>query len=226
MGELSTYQGHQKRLAERFKLSEAKGLLDYELMELLLTFSIPRRDVKPIAKKLITGYHGISGVLDAPEWELRQIKGIGERSVTLIHLVKQFCTWYHEDKLMKRDVLTDQDLVVKFCQVRISGRRNEVFMIIYLNSKNEVLGHEVILEGTINNIMIYPRLVIEKALRHNAAGCILVHNHPSGHTQPSRDDREITRRLKECLKMIDVNLLDHIIVSKQEYFSFFREGML
>lgn len=219
-------EGHRERLAERFRVSEARGMPDYELAELLLTFSIPRKDVKPAARALLDQYHDIAGILDAPGNDLLKIKGIGKRSATLIRLARQLCIRYHEARCAKKDALIDQDLVVKFCQARIAGSRNEAFMLIFLNTKNEVLGHEVIAEGTVNNILIYPRQVMQKALEHNAAGCILVHNHPSGHTCPSRDDREITRRLKECLKMIDVCLLDHIIVARGAYYSFYREGEL
>ena len=102
----------------------------------------------------------------------------------------------------------------------------EVFMIIFLNTKNEVLSCEILTKGTVNSLIVYPRRIIEKVIQKNAAGCILAHNHPSGHSTPSNQDKIITTKIKDCLKMIDVNLLDHLIVGKQNHFSFQEEGIL
>ncbi len=218
--------GHRKRLRGRFDDTRSTGLYDYELVELLLTFVIQRQDVKPIAKHMIKQFKDLAGILDANENELIKIKGLGQRSVTLIKLVKEFCNKYFESNILSKDVLSKPDAVVKFAQSKLGELDYEGFMIIFLNTKNEVLNYEILTEGTIDNIIVYPRRIIEKALQKNAAGCILVHNHPSGYSTPSNQDKILTTKIKDCLKMIDVNLLDHIIVSRQDHYSFQEQGLL
>lgn len=220
------YYGHRQRLKERFQLSESKGMPDYELLELLLTYSIPRKDVKPIAKKLLAQYKNLDDLIDAERSNLSKADGLGDNTITLIKLVKEICNKYYELQIHKHDILLYPDSVIKFAQSKLGGKGNEIFMVLFLNTKNELLNYEIITEGTIDNIIIYPRRIIEKALYNNAAGCILVHNHPSGYSIPSAEDKKITFQLKSFLKIIDVNLLDHIIVGKQNHFSFQEQGLL
>ena len=218
--------GHRERLRERFLRTGAKGLQDYELLELLLSYAIPRKDVKPQAKELLRRFGSLAGVLDAPLEEVQEVKGIGPRAAALLRLAKEMGEVYLGERMRGVDVLSSPSRVVDFCLFRLKGEGEEKFMVIYLNVKNEVMDYEVIQEGTVDRSVVYPRRVAEKALRRRAASVIVVHNHPSGHPDPSPEDRGITRELVEALRPLEIRLLDHIIVGKRGYFSFRERGIL
>ncbi len=220
------YVNHRKRLRERFRKSGADGMHDYELLELLLTFSIPRRDVKPVAKKLISEFGGLSGVLDADQKKLEGLSGVGSMSAALIRLVKEIYNTYLAENMKRGDVLSSPETVLKFVRVRLSGMTNEAFMVIYMNVKNEVIDYSILHEGTVDNVAVYPRRIIESALSRNASGVILVHNHPSGNPAPSREDKALTRDIADAAITLDIRVLDHIIVGKDGYFSFMENDLI
>jgi DNA repair protein RadC len=219
------YLEHRKRLRERFQKAGADGLHDYELLELLLTYAIPRKDLKPLAKELIERFAGLSGVLDAGQKELEAVADLGPMSATLIRLVKTLCGVYLAERMKQRDVLSSPQAVMDFARTKLSGLPHEAFLVVYLNSKNEVIEHETVHEGTVNRAIIYPRRIIEAALAHHAAGLILVHNHPSGHPEPSEEDKRLTRIMAEAARLVDIQVVDHIVVAKDGHFSF-RENRL
>ena len=220
------YINHRKRLRERFRKTGADGMHDYELLELLLTFSIPRRDVKPVAKKLISEFGGLSGVLDADQKKLEELSGVGSMSAALIRLVKELYNTYLAENMKRGDVLSSPETVLKFVRVRLSGMTNEAFMVIYMNVKNEVIDYSILHEGTIDNVAVYPRRIIESALSRHASGVILVHNHPSGNPMPSREDKALTRDIADAAITLDIRVLDHIIVGKDGYFSFLENDLI
>ena len=220
------YINHRKRLRERFRKTGADGMHDYELLELLLTFSIPRRDVKPVAKKLISEFGGLSGVLDADQKKLEELSGVGSMSAALIRLVKELYNTYLAENMKRGDVLSSPETVLKFVRVRLSGMTNEAFMVIYMNVKNEVIDYSILHEGTVDNVAVYPRRIIESALSRHASGVILVHNHPSGNPMPSREDKALTRDIADAAITLDIRVLDHIIVGKDGYFSFLEHDLL
>lgn len=199
---------------------------DYELLELLLTFSIPRRDVKPVAKKLISRFGGLSGVLDADQKKLEELNGVGDMSATLIRLVKELYSTYLAENMKKGDALSSPDAVLKFVRVRLSGMSNEAFMVVFMNVKNEVIDYTILHEGTVDNVAVYPRRIVESALSRHAAGIILVHNHPSGNPMPSKEDKALTRDIADAAITLDIRVLDHIIVGKDGYFSFMENDLL
>ena len=199
---------------------------DYELLELLLTYSIPRRDVKPVAKKLIDKFGSLPGVLDAGQKELEGVKGLGAMSASLIRLVKELYGTYLSENIMERDVLSSPEAVLNFVRVKMSGLTNEAFMVIYMNVKNEVIEHTLLQEGTVDKVAVYPRRIIESALSHHASALILIHNHPSGNTTPSAEDRVLTQEIAEAASTLDIKVLDHLIVGKEGYFSFMENGLL
>jgi DNA repair protein RadC len=225
MSQKADYIGHRNRLRGKFQRAGPEALYDYELLELLLTYAIPRRDVKPLAKELIGRFGGLGGVLDASQRELESVSGMGPASATLVRLVKELCAAYLSEQIQGRDALSSPRAVVDFARAKLAGLPHEAFMVIYLNAKNEVLGHDIVHEGTVDRAVIYPRRVIESALARRAAALILVHNHPSGHPEPSAEDRSMTRAIHEAARAVDIRLLDHLIVGKLGYFSF-AEGRL
>lgn len=226
MKKLPSHFGHRQRLRKRFNEAGIKSLSDYEQLELLLTYAVPRKDMKPVCKRLINEFNKISGVLDAEIQELTEIEGVGEASSTLIKLVRELSTVYLEEKTTGVEALLDPKSVVDFARLKIGAAKNETFLVILVNTKNEVIDHEVLDKGTVDNVAIYPRKVVELAIRKHATGVILVHNHPSGHTEPSDVDKEVTKEIVLAARSLDIRVLDHIIVSKKNYFSFLKNGLL
>ncbi|RMG54574.1 MAG: DNA repair protein RadC [Acidobacteria bacterium] len=220
------YLGHRERLRQRFQRAGAGALHDYELLELLLSYALPRKDVKPLAKDLIARFGSLSGVLDAGQKEIEGIPGLGPISATLIRLVRELCAEYMAERMKRSDALSSPRAVIDFARAKLSGLPHEAFMIIYVNVKNEVIDHQIVHEGTVDHAVVYPRRIIEAALAHHAAGLILVHNHPSGHPEPSEDDRRLTRTLVEAARTMDIRVLDHIIVGKDRHFSFVEHHLL
>ena len=211
---------HRHRLRERVRKSRGEGFPDYELLELLLTYAIPRKDVKSRAKDLIKTFGSLGGVLDADPGELEKVLQVGPISSTLIRLVKKLNEAYYAEKMMDRDALSSPQAVLDFARVRMAGLPHEGFMVIFLNTKNRVLDYNVIQEGTVDRAVIYPRRIVEEAIARHAASVILVHNHPSGQSEPSPEDRELTRSIVEAARTIDLRVLDHVIVGKEGHFSF------
>jgi DNA repair protein RadC len=220
MEEKPDHLGHRERLRKRFHKGGDESLQDYELLELLLTYSIPRKDVKPYAKVLIKKFGSLAGALDASPQELEEALHIGPISSTLIRLVKRLCEAYFAEKMINRDALSSPQAVLDFARVKMAGLPHEGFMVVFLNTKNRVLDYEIIQEGTVDRAVIYPRRIIEEAISRHAASVILVHNHPSGHSEPSSEDRDLTRSIVEAARTIDLRVLDHVVVGKDGYFSF------
>jgi DNA repair protein RadC len=220
------YLEHRKRLREKFNNAGAEAFHNYELLELLLTFAIPRLDVKPVAKALMKRFSTLNGVLDATQHELESVHGVGATSAILVRLIKVLFAAYLEERIEGKDVLSSPGAVVDFARVKLAGLPHEAFMVIYLNVKNRVIDHEVLQEGTVDRAIVYPRQIIKAALTHKAAGLILSHNHPSGDPAPSQEDKHLTRSVIEAARTVEIRVLDHIIVGKSGYFSFQESRLL
>lgn len=217
--------GHRARLRERF-LTAPAALPGYELLELLLTYSLGRRDVKPIAKRLIARFGGLAAVLDAAPHEIAAVDGAGPASAVLIKVVKELSASALAERIQKKPFLSSPRAVADFAVARIGGLPHEAFMVIFLNVQNEVLGSDVVNEGTVDQVAVYPRRILEAALARHAAGLILAHNHPSGYTDPSDEDKRLTETLKTTARALDIRVLDHLVVGRGGYFSFAERGLL
>jgi len=226
MQDAPDYVEHRKRLREKFLKAGAEGFHDYELLELLLTFAIPRVDVKPAAKALMKRFGTLNAVLDATQSELQSVSGMGPTSAVLIRLVKELFSAYLAERMEGKDVLSSPSAVVDFARVKLAGLPHEAFMVIYLNVKNRVIDHEVLQEGTVDRAIVYPREIVKAALTHKATGLLLSHNHPSGDPEPSQEDKHLTRSVIEAARTVEIKVLDHIIVGKNGYFSFQENRLL
>jgi len=221
------YAGHRQRLRERFLKTRFEGFRDYEALELMLFYAIPRRDVKPIAKDLVKRFGSLRGVMDASHEELLSISGVSEGAATFITALKEVSGLYLRGRLGDEEaVISSTGALLDYCHTVMSGLRDEQFRAIYLNSRNRVIGDEVIQEGTVNQSVVYPRKVMERALRWGATALIFVHNHPGGSSKPSREDELITRELVKVAKGLDIAVHDHLIVSREGYYSFRESGRI
>jgi len=215
-----TYLGHRQRIKEKYENSGIPGCLDYEVLELALSYAIPRRDTKPIAKELLSKFKTINGVLDADRQDLMAIDGILTHTAVFLNFLKDVAILYAKNSLHNRDLLASPQVVYDYLRVSLKGAVDEKFKILFTDSQNQLITIETFETGTVNRSVVYPRKVIERALYNHAVGVIIAHNHPSGALHPSQDDREITKVIKEALKTVDITLLDHIIIGNNDYYSF------
>ncbi len=214
------YLGHRQRIKEKYEKSGIDGWLDYEVLELALSYAIPRKDIKPIAKELLLRFKTINGVLDSDRKELRTVTGISEHTALFLKLLKDVAILYIENGIHNRDLLSSPQGVHDYLKVSLKGAVDEEFKMLFLDSRNQLIAVETFKIGTVNRSVVYPRKVVERALYNHAVGVIIAHNHPSGALQPSQDDRGITKVIKEALKTVDITLLDHIIIGNNDYYSF------
>lgn len=222
------YLGHRERLRRRFLLGGGRDMPDYELLELLLTIAIPRRDVKPLAKELIRKFGSFAEVVNAPLEELMLVKGVKENTAAVLRIVRECSVRSSWQSLKGTDapVISDFDAMVDYYRSAMAYQMVEEFRIIFLNSKLYVIGEEIQQRGTVDQVAIHPREVIKSAMMHGASAMILVHNHPSGIVTPSKADMEITKRIKEAAEAVSIRLFDHLIISKSSVYSFHNQGFV
>ena len=220
------YIGHRERLRKKFLECGDGVFSDYELLELLLTISIPRRDVKPLAKDLIKKFSSFKNVINASPFELKEIKGIGENTIATFKIIQSAITKTLKDKVEEDSIISNWPELINYCQANIGNKKTEEFHILYLNSKCHLIKDETHSTGTINTSSVYPREILKRVLEVGATSIIIVHNHPTGDTAPSNADINITKKIKEILKTIDVPRHDHLIVGKGNCFSFKSFGLL
>ena len=218
--------GHRKRLRDRFLQSGLDGFLDYEIVELLLTLGTPRKDCKQQAKQAVAKFHGLRGVLNASVEDLQIIPGIGPSNVFGLKLFQAGAAQYQKEQISKKIILSSPKEVVAYLQARFGSEKKEHFVALLLNTKNQLIDVNVVSVGTINASLVHPREVFEVAIRKLSTGIILAHNHPSGDPTPSPEDIELTKRLVEAGKLLDIHVLDHVIVGSQKYYSMKEKGEL
>jgi DNA repair protein RadC len=217
--------GHRKRLRERFLQSGLDGFLDYEVIELLLTLATPRRDCKQQAKDLIKKFKNLVSVLDAKSEDLQQVKGIGPSNILGIKLFQSISERYSKENLEVKTLLNSPKEIFEFLKEKIGKEKKECFVSLYFDTKNNLIVDEISV-GILNASLIHPREVFNKAILNNASHIVIAHNHPSGDPIPSQDDITTTRRLIEAGKIIGISIVDHIIVSRDDYFSFKNGGLM
>lgn len=224
---LNKNSGHRERLRKRFEKSGFDGFNDYEVLELLLTYAIPRRDTKDIAKELLKRFKTLQGIFSADIKELTKVEGLGKKSVIFLKVISDFIKFYFEYQVEKAELqFTTLEQVITYLRGVIGNYRNEVVKVIYLNSKNRILHTELLSEGSVTESYVNPRRIVETALKYNSTSVIVAHNHPDGIPEPSGYDNDITQKISEALKLVDISLQDHIIISNQGYYSYRQQGIL
>ena len=216
------------RLRKRYERCGLNGFADDELVELLLTLALPRSDVRAPARALIAHFGTLRNILDAPFEELRTVPGIGTGTPAALKLIREAATMYLQQLAERNDPLVSLDSLVSLWRMRIGALTNEVFEVAYLDSGRRVLRHgiERLTEGTADRATVYPRRVVEAALRRGAFGMLLAHNHPNGNVTPSDQDKALTRAIVLAAEIVGIRVVDHLIVSVDDAFSFHQAGLL
>ncbi len=226
MKDNNSINGHRQRLRERFLKSGLEGFHDYEIVELLLTLGTPRKDCKQPAKEALNKFGSLQAVLEADPKELQQVRGIGPNNIFGLKIAQAVARRYLADRILEADFIQSSGDVIEYLSHNLRERKEEVFMVIYLNGRNQILGMEELFKGTLTSSAVYPREVVKKAIVNQAAALVFVHNHPSGNLNPSKDDINITKRLKEAASTIDVAVHDHLIIAGDGYYSFADHGLI
>lgn len=220
------YAGHRDRLRDRFMRGGPAALQDYELLELILFSSIPRRDVKPLAKALIAKFGSLAAVFNAPIAALAEFKGLNQTSAVALKAVAAAATHLIRADVMNRPILNSWQRLLDYCHAAMAHATREELRLLFLNKKNELIGDEVQQTGTVDHTPAYPREIMKRALELGATAIIMVHNHPSGDPRPSKDDIELTRTVIEAARPFGIVLHDHLIIARKSNFSFRNEGLL
>jgi DNA repair protein RadC len=221
-----SYLNHRQRLKRKFIEAGIGALHDYEIIELLLSYAIPRKDVKPLAKNLIQTFGSIRKIMDADVQDIENVKGMGHHAAVLIKLVRDSSSIYLREKAAESPQITCTAELINYYRNTMGGLKDEHFHVIYLNARNKIIEMETIHRGIVNQAVVYPRKILEQALKKKASAIILVHNHPSGHVQPSDADIRLTRTVQETAKALDIMVHDHIIIGENRFYSFREEGII
>ena len=219
-------KGHRARLRQRFLADTGDATPDYELLELLLFYALPRIDTKPIAKQLIERYGSLAAALAAPVEELRKIDGIGDSAAALLKASREAGIRLARTDMQTRPVLDSGERVIDYCRATIGHLGTEGFRVLFLDTKNALIADEAQGEGTVNRLSVFPREVVKRALDLGASAIILAHNHPSGDTTPSDADIATTHAIIEAAAPLGITVHDHIIVSRSHHTSLKAAGLL
>ena len=219
-------QGHRERLKQKVVMFGSDVLQDYELLELLLTYAIPRKDVKPLAKELIRVFGSFASVLNASPEELKQIKGIKDNSAALLCAVRTSALRIAKSRFSSVPVINDWNALIEYCTIDMGQRKNECLRIIFLDARNRLIKDEILQQGTIGQTPVYPREIAKRALDLGAVSIVMVHNHPACDMRPSQSDIQMTKAVQNALTPLDISLIDHIIISKSGHISFKACGFL
>ena len=220
------YHGHRDRLRARFMEGGIAALADYELLELYLFNSIPRRDIKPIAKDLIAKFGSFAEVIAAPVDRLAEVKGISPKTALDLKLIQAAATKLGQESVMNRPILSSWTALLDYCRSAMQFEGKEQFRVLFLDRKNRLIADEVLGRGTVDRAPVYPREVIKRALDLNSTAIILAHNHPSGDPTPSQSDLMMTENIVAAAKSIGVTVHDHLIIGRDNIASFKTLGLM
>ncbi|HEY8571521.1 RadC family protein [Phenylobacterium sp.] len=220
------FVGHRERLRDRALAGGLAALPDYELLELFLFRSIPKRDVKPLAKQLLARFGSLSGVLGATPEELKTLKGVGETVALDLKLLHEAALRMGREQVARRTVISSWSALLAYVKTAIGHEAREQFRVLFLDKKNQLIGDEVMGRGTVDHAPVYPREVMRRALELSASAVILVHNHPSGDPTPSSADVDMTRQVVEAGRSLRISVHDHLVVARDGVASFKALGLM
>ena len=222
---MSMHTGHRQRLKQQFLKNGLDGFTDFQVLELLLFYCIPRVDTNPIAHRLIEHFGGLDQVLDAKPEELMQVEGIGEHAATFLTLITAAGRYYQIKRSENTKILTTVEACGRYLLPFFHGRTNETVFLLCLDAKCKVLQCKELGEGSVNFASVPIRRIVETALMSKAVSVVLAHNHPSGLALPSADDILSTQRTAAALAAVEITLVDHIIVADDDFVTLGQSGL-
>ena len=220
------HKGHRQRVKARYLAEGLDAFEDHQVLEMLLFYSIPMRDTNELAHKMIKEFGSLAGLFEADPKDICNRCGISENTAILVSLIPSLARRYFKGKWGNKPVLSSSSKAGEYAVSLFTGRTYEVFYLICLDAQNRVNHAALVHEGTINEAPVYPRLIVENALRHQANSVILAHNHPGGSLKPSDADIKVTKNIKSALEAISIKVYDHIIVAGDQYVSLLQEKLM
>lgn len=225
-GETTDGTGHRARLRKRLFEGGGEALLDHEVIEYLLGLAIPRRDTKPLAKKLLHEFGGISGLLTADGESIARNGGVSEGTVAALKIVQAATLRMLSDPIRHQPILSNWQALLDYLRIDMASLTIERVRVLHLNARNMLIRDEVMSEGSIDQAAVYVREVIRRALDLGSAAIILVHNHPSGDPAPSRADIQLTKDIAEAGRKLGIVVHDHIIIGSDKHTSLRAAGLI
>lgn len=222
----SVHSGHRQRVKDRFLKNGLDGFEPHVVLELLLYYAIPLKDTNPVAHELLRKFGSLSAVFDAPLEELMKVDGVGQSAATLIKLVPELCRRYQDDPERNSRRVCNYDDAGEYLVGKFIGRQDEAVVLMLLDSRMNIRFCDVVSEGSAVAANIYVKKIARMAMRYNSVYAILAHNHPGGECLPSAQDVDTTHWLFSALETLEVKLVDHIIVSGNNYLSMAKSGIL
>lgn len=220
------HAGHRQRLKNRYLREGLHNFSDHEVLELLLFFAVPQKNINDLAHDLLAEFGSLNAVLEARPEDLMHIKGIGAHCAMLLSLWPDLFCRYQSDQFGKLPVIKSNQQLAEFATSLVMGVHYEAFYLISLDAQNRVTNSCLVHKGTTNEVIVYPRIVVEAALRHKAKSVAFVHNHPSGNLMPTPSDMNLTAKLVDVLRPLDISVVDHIIINNGEYVSFLERNLM
>jgi len=221
----SHYLDHRSRLRNRLNEQGINSLQPFEIIELFLTFVIPRKDVKEASKQVIEKFGNIKGFFDAEEKELIKIPYFKNKALTLRFFIKEITLLYQKQQVEQISISQSKNDFINYCKHKLGFKREEEFWMISLDSKHTIIKENLISKGLADKTFVYPKHVIETAIKNGASSILLLHNHPNGNPKASEQDITITKAIDIPARVLNINIYDHIIVAGENYFSF-RENKI
>lgn len=226
---MGMHDNHRRRVYERFLREGLDGFEEHNALEFLLFLARPRIDTNELAHVLIEEFGSLSGVLDAPVQDLKEIEGVGDTTAVVLKFIPQMCAYYMKNKketAQKRKLLDSVQAVSEFFEPKFFGRTEEALYMAAVDDRRKLLRCVLISEGTANATSVRVAKIVSEALKCDATGVVLAHNHPRGLTLPSSDDMAVTQEVYHALRLVNIQLLDHLIFNESEYVSFAQTNYL
>lgn len=224
--EKKLHEGHRQRVKDRYLAEGLDSFTDHQVLEMLLFYCIPMKDTNELAHKMINEFGTLAGLLEAHPGDITKRCGVSENTSIMVSLIPSLARRYFKAKWGEKPVLGSSSKAGEYAISLFAGRTYEAFFLICMDTQNRIIHADLVHEGTLNEAPVYPRMIVEAALRHKANSVVLAHNHPGGGLQPSKADIEVTKRITAALEAISISIMDHIIVAGDKYVSFAEKGLI
>ena len=222
---MGLHDGHRQRLIQRFREEELDGFEPHNVLELVLFYSVPRKDTNPLAHRLINRFGSISAVFDAKPEDLMKVEGVTENTAVLLSMIPQVARKYLEDKVDPTNIVGGINDIGNYLLPKFVGRTVETMMLVSIDNKGKIVACTIIAEGETDRANVSRRKIMEEAIRVGASKVILAHNHPMGFAVPSEEDVDLTEKVYVLLRSVGIELIDHMIFAQDDFVSLAASGI-